>query len=87
MVRVQRKIAAGMSVLQYFTMREWDFRNTRAWAMWPSLNDRDKKTFYINNVVPVDRDEYVKTIVLGARQYCCKEPLSSLPRARRNLKM
>lgn len=87
MVRVQRRIAAGMSVLQYFTMREWDFRNDRAWALWPSLNERDKKIFFINNEIPVDRNEYIKTIVLGSRQYCCKEPLSSLPRARRNLRI
>ncbi|KAJ1521680.1 hypothetical protein ONE63_003323 [Megalurothrips usitatus] len=85
MVRVQRKIAAGMGVLQYFTMREWDFRNTRAWALWPSMNARDRQTFYLNNEVPVDKEEYMKTVVLGSRQYCCKEPLSSLPRARRNI--
>lgn len=87
MVRVQRKIAAGMDVLQYFTMRDWDFRNHNAWSLWPALNERDKKTFYINNVVPVNTREYLKIILLGSRQFCCKEPLSSLPRARRNLRI
>ncbi|XP_034241775.1 putative fatty acyl-CoA reductase CG5065 [Thrips palmi] len=87
MVRVQRKIAAGMSVLQYFTMRDWDFRNDRTWALWESLDRKDQEVFYINNTVPVDPQEYLKIIILGSRQYCCKEPLSTLPRARRVLRI
>ena len=87
MVRVQRKIAAGMSVLQYFTMRDWDFRNDRTWALWQKLDEKDKEVFFINNVVPVDKQDYMKTVIVEARQYCCKEPLSTLPRARRLARM
>lgn len=34
----------------------------------------------------VDILPYIKKTILGARQYCMKEPLSSIPKARLQLK-
>lgn len=34
----------------------------------------------------IDVNEYLKTVILGGRQYCLKEPLSSIPKARMQLK-
>lgn len=34
-----------------------------------------------------DEYEYAVTSVLGGRQYCAKDPLSTLPKARLQLKM
>lgn len=31
--------------------------------------------------------EYLKRSILGGRQYCLKEPLTTLPKARRQLKV
>lgn len=35
----------------------------------------------------IDAQEYMKRTILGGRQYCLKEPLSTLPKARMQLKM
>ena len=35
----------------------------------------------------IDEKEYMKRTLLGGRQYCLKEPLSTLPKARMQLKM
>lgn len=39
------------------------------------------------NTETVDALPYLKTCMLGGRQYCLKEPLSTLPKARMQLKM
>lgn len=86
MVRVQNRIWVGMEVLQYFTMRNWFFKVDGTRALTQEMNDRDKQIFYIDNTEH-DIDKYFLDTILGARQYCMKEPLSSLPRARRHQAM
>jgi len=86
MVRLQHKILAGLSVLQYFTTRDWKFPCTNFLALRTQLNPTDNKIFFMN-CEEADYEEYLANSVLGARQYCLKEPLSSLPRCRRNIKM
>lgn len=39
------------------------------------------------DIEDVDTNEYMKQIILGGRQFCMKEPLSTLPKARMQLKM
>lgn len=86
MVRVQNRISVGMEVLQYFTMRGWNFTNTNTINLINDLNEDDKKCFFIHNV-EVDIDNYFIQVMLGARQYCMKEPLTNLDRARYHLKL
>ncbi|XKL66204.1 hypothetical protein PGB90_009624 [Kerria lacca] len=81
MVRVQKRIYVGMQVLQYFTTRKWHFLNSNTMAITYRMNEKEKKIFYIGNV-RADIPKYLKDIVLGARQYVMKEPLSTLPKAR-----
>lgn len=86
MVRVQKRISVGMQVLQYFTTRKWEFIIENAKQLTSSLNKRDQEVFYVTNIKP-DVDKYLLHILLGSRQYCMKEPLSTLPKARWQLKM
>ncbi|XP_034933679.1 putative fatty acyl-CoA reductase CG5065 [Chelonus insularis] len=81
MVHVQKRITDGLEVLQYFTTRDWIFHNTNLLNLWEEMNLQDKKIFPID-FLAVDESEYIKYIILGARQYCMKEKLESLPRAR-----
>ncbi|OAD60327.1 hypothetical protein WN48_05374, partial [Eufriesea mexicana] len=83
MVRIQNRISVGLEVLQYFTTREWVFHNTNLLIMWGEMNPKDKEIFPIDFLC-IDETEYMKTCVLGARQYCMKENLSTLPKARRH---
>jgi fatty acyl-CoA reductase len=86
MVRIQYKIQDGLEVLQHFTTRQWKFKSTKFCALLKELNPVDREIFF-TDFEAIDDDKYMETTVLGARQYCLKEPLSSLPRCRRNLKM
>lgn len=86
MVRVQKRIAVGMEVLQYFTMRGWNFKIENTKALVASMNEKDKKKFYIQNV-EINVEKYMIQVLLGARQYCMKEPLTNLDRARYHLKL
>jgi len=86
MVRVQKRIKIGMEVLQYFTMRDWDFKNTNGKELTNLLDPEDREIFYMANA-SYDIEDYFKWAVLGSRIYIMKEPLSTLPRARRHMKM
>jgi fatty acyl-CoA reductase len=86
MVRLQHKILVGLGVLQYFTTREWKFPCPNFLALRKQLNPTDNKIFFMN-CEEADNEEFIVNSVLGARQYCLKEPLSSLPRCRRNIRM
>lgn len=87
MVRVQSKINSSNELLAFFTMREWKFPNDAGWSLWKGLNPRDQETFFVNNVLPVDKDAYLDSCVFGARTYCMKEPVSSLKACRRRVKV
>jgi hypothetical protein len=50
------------------------------------MNPTDYKIFFLN-CEDANDEEFIVNAVLGARQSCLKEPLCSLPRCRRNLKM
>jgi hypothetical protein len=86
MVRLQHKIQHGIELLQYFTTRRWNFKSAKFCALREKMSPADREIFY-TDFEAIDDDEYMVTTVLGARQYCLKEPLTSLPRCRRNLKM
>ncbi|XP_069692562.1 putative fatty acyl-CoA reductase CG5065 [Periplaneta americana] len=86
MVRLQHKVQAGLEVLQYFTTRQWQFRSDNFCSLQKQLSPSDRAMFY-TDFEAVQDEEYLYHTVLGARQYCLKEPLSSLPRCRRNLKI
>lgn len=86
MVRVQKRIAVGMEVLQYFTMRGWNFNIEKAKALVNNLNEEDTRKFFIHNT-EIEIEKYMIQVMLGARQYCMKEPLANLDRARFHLKL
>ncbi|KAJ9594706.1 hypothetical protein L9F63_013980 [Diploptera punctata] len=86
MVRIQRKIQDGLDILEYFTVREWHFDSEKFNTLRAELPPIDQKVF-TTDFTQVEDDEYLLNGILGARQYCLKEPLSSIPRCRRNLKI
>ncbi|KYN02613.1 PREDICTED: putative fatty acyl-CoA reductase CG5065 [Cyphomyrmex costatus] len=86
MVRIQKRISDGLEVLQYFTTREWVFYNDKLIKIYNDLSSVDKEVFR-TVIYDIDINEYLKNIILGARQYCMKEDLSTLPKARRHQKI
>ncbi|KAJ9598008.1 hypothetical protein L9F63_026887, partial [Diploptera punctata] len=84
--RIQRKIQDGLDILEYFTIREWHFDSEKFNTLRAELPPIDQKVF-TTDFTQWEDDEYLLNGILGARQYCLKEPLSSIPRCRRNLKI
>jgi alcohol-forming fatty acyl-CoA reductase len=87
MVHVQKRISVGMEVIQFFTMRHWKFISTNMETLADTLTPEEDEMFGFDTRKEGDEYEYVKNSLLGARQYCVKDPLSTLPRARVQLKM
>nr|CAD7606415.1 unnamed protein product [Timema genevievae] len=86
MVHIHKRIQNGMLLLQYFTTRRWVFHSSKFLALGEDGNQVDKDLFSIDFSQMVE-EQYLKDCLLGGRQYCMKEPLSSLPRCRRILKV
>ncbi|XP_025265588.1 putative fatty acyl-CoA reductase CG5065 isoform X3 [Camponotus floridanus] len=86
MVRIQKRILDGFEVLQYFITRQWIFYNKNIITLCKDITPLDQKIFP-TMVYNVDEMEYFKHLVLGMRQYCMKEDLSTLPKARRHQTM
>lgn len=87
MVHVQKRIAVGMEVLQFFTMRKWNFNSKKFEELFDILDEQEQDMFLIDSRSAGDVFEYLKISAIGTRQYCMKDPLSTLPRARLQLKM
>lgn len=82
MINLQKRICRGLDVLQYYTTKEWNFTNTNFRSLRKRLTQQDDETFY-TDLSLVDPKEYLRTYVLGVRQYVCKEDPSNLPKARK----
>ncbi|CAH1394511.1 unnamed protein product [Nezara viridula] len=86
MIRVQTKIQAGLDVLQYFTTREWKFKNEKLLALRSSLNSFDREKFTLD-FEKIDMKQYMTSAILGARHFLLKEDPNSIPRSRMILKL
>jgi fatty acyl-CoA reductase len=84
MVKIQRRIQGGLSVLQYYTTKEWVFKNDIVKSLPESMTEKDRETFY-TDIKMVSWDDYIKQFVLGTRHYYLKEDPDTLPSARRHI--
>ncbi|VVD01910.1 unnamed protein product [Leptidea sinapis] len=82
MVKVQKRISHGLGVIQYYTTKEWHFRNTNFLALQQRVSKEERELFYID-VSNLNRQDYLRDYVIGTREFVCKEGPETLPRARR----
>lgn len=85
MVRIQKKVFNGLELLHFFSTRDWIFKSEKFLSIADHLTEEDKQLFPMAKLVPVK--EYMLNTILGVRQYCLKEDLSSLPSCRRKQKL
>lgn len=86
MIRVQKKIEVGLEVLQYFTTHKWNFKNEKFLRIRDTMCPEDKKEFNMD-FRAVEDMPYLRSCILGAREYVLKEPPENLPRARKMIKL
>ncbi|XP_020291385.1 putative fatty acyl-CoA reductase CG5065 [Pseudomyrmex gracilis] len=84
LIRVQNRVKTGLELLQYYTMKQWIFRNDNLRDLQQRLCPSDRDTFFMDTKL-FSWNEYVLNYILGVRQYCLKEHPSTLPRAKRVL--
>lgn len=82
LVRVQQRVTAGLEILQYYTTKQWEFRNDRIRELQHELNSSDKDEFFMD---PADLkwEDYLIRYILGIRLHYLKDDPSTLPRARK----
>ncbi|KAI4499647.1 hypothetical protein M0802_005217 [Mischocyttarus mexicanus] len=74
-----------MDGISYFSLKEWQFTNKRWIEVMKDLTAEDRKLFYCD-MKDVDWDIYFRNYLLGVRLYVLKDPIETLPLARRDLK-
>ncbi|XP_050678159.1 putative fatty acyl-CoA reductase CG5065 isoform X1 [Leptidea sinapis] len=82
MVKIQKRVSYGLQVLQYYTTKEWHFRNEVYQALPTRLSARDRELFYTDHRM-IEWSDYIRNYIKGAREFCCKEEPATLPAARR----
>ncbi|XP_052749061.1 putative fatty acyl-CoA reductase CG5065 [Galleria mellonella] len=82
MVKTQKRINYGLEVLQYYTTKEWHFKNDNLLALRQKISVEDDETYY-TDVKLINWNLYIRDYVQGARHYCVKEDPATLPQARK----
>ncbi|XP_034659810.1 putative fatty acyl-CoA reductase CG5065 [Drosophila subobscura] len=85
LVNVQRKVSMGLKLLQYYTTKDWEFRNERFQQMSSQLNAIDEEMFD-TSVGQLNWETYISTYIMGMRTYIIRESPSTLPYARKVLR-
>lgn len=55
-MNVQKRVSQGLKVLQYYTTKDWIFRNENFLKLYEDMNDYDKDTFYCDNTKVIKFD-------------------------------
>lgn len=89
MIKLQTRISQGLDVLNFFTMRNWVFKSEKFKAINKELSPEEYKMFFIDTESVPDsfEDQFVRNCFLGGRLYLLKEPLSTIPKARIQMRM
>ncbi|XP_076655259.1 fatty acyl-CoA reductase wat-like isoform X2 [Halictus rubicundus] len=75
-----RKINKFMNAMEYFNLREWNFRNENVQKLWSKLNSADRKLFNFN-VENLDWENYFQYHWRGLRVYLLNDPLDNVEQA------
>ncbi|KAI4503261.1 hypothetical protein M0802_001483, partial [Mischocyttarus mexicanus] len=78
-----RKLYVMSDVLSYFSLNEWKFTNEKWIEVIEKLDAKDRALFYCD-MNDVDWNIYFKSFLLGIRLYVMKDPVETIPQARRN---
>lgn len=81
-IKLYKKIAQLSELLSYFSLGQWDFKNTNVQKLWNNINNVDK-TLYPFNMKDLNWNQYFKYNVIGIRTYLMKEDFSTIPAARK----
>jgi len=84
MVRVQTKLSKAAKCLEYFSTKQWNFRDDNVRRLGEQLSPEDRETFMFD-VRQIDWPSYLEHYILGIRQFILKESPDTLPAARSHI--
>ncbi|KAG5682565.1 hypothetical protein PVAND_011910 [Polypedilum vanderplanki] len=89
MLCLGQKRFQGLEVLQFFTLRNWNFKSDKFKAINKQLSPEEYKMFFIDTESVPDsfENEFIRNCFLGGRLYVLKEPLETIPKARIQIRM
>ncbi|XP_043486971.1 fatty acyl-CoA reductase wat-like [Polistes fuscatus] len=82
-LKMYDRIHKMLEVLSYFSLNEWEITNERWIEALKKLKCEDRELFYCD-MKDVVWDTYFKSYFLGIRLYILKDPIDTLPQARKN---
>lgn len=85
LVHVQHRVTAGLKILQYYTTKQWTFRNDGIKQLQNELISSDKDEFLMDPGA-FEWEDYIIKYILGIRLHYLKDDPSTLPRARKVIK-
>lgn len=81
LVKVQNRISHGLKVVQYYTVRNWIFKNDNLKQLQSEMNEVDKEIFFCD-MAKLNYADYYRDYILGIRRFILKERPENLPKAR-----
>nr|XP_032525853.1 fatty acyl-CoA reductase wat-like isoform X1 [Danaus plexippus plexippus] len=76
------KIEKFSAVIGYFALRQWKFHNNNTQGLFKEMCGVDREMFDFD-IGSLDWNEYHKSYVTGVRQYLLKDPLETIPQAKK----
>ncbi|CAO1442158.1 unnamed protein product [Diamesa hyperborea] len=81
MVNIQKKIYTATEALDFFVHHIWHFQTSNFNSIRSKMSSFDNELFN-TDTKSIDHGKMLENVTIGARQFCLKEPLESLPQAR-----
>jgi fatty acyl-CoA reductase len=85
-MRVQQRVSKGYEVFEYYANNQWDFNNDDSLEAIKQLNPRERSTYKLDSE-GLNYADYFTECVHAARLYILKEPVETIPSAKRHMKM
>lgn len=77
-----KKVLKFTGIINYFTVRNWDFSNFNVKKLLHELEPNDRQIFQFD-MSEIDWENYFKNYMKGIRIYLLKEPLKNLEEAQK----
>lgn len=80
LLNTYKKIHRFMNVIEYFSMRQWEYQTDNVKNLWQRLSNRDKDIFFFD-MSQLDWDLFLQHYFRGIRQFLLNDPLETIPEA------
>ncbi|KAK5638590.1 hypothetical protein RI129_012885 [Pyrocoelia pectoralis] len=84
--KIYKKMKNYCELVEYATIKQWDFKDSNTQILWNSLEIEDKNVFNFN-VKDINWENFYYNFVSGVRQNVLKDDMSSIEKAKTKAKL